>query len=91
VSNEVDWTEGLCTQTDPDIFFPELGDGDSSYAAKSVCASCALVTPCLMGAIERNEQFGIWGGANYKTRRRIIRGEITIQFHIKDLSKHKKG
>jgi WhiB family redox-sensing transcriptional regulator len=91
VSNEIDWTEGLCTQTDPDIFFPELGDGTGAYAAKTVCASCKLVVPCLTGAIERNEEFGIWGGANYTTRRRIIRGVITIPIHLKELSRHKKG
>jgi WhiB family redox-sensing transcriptional regulator len=31
-------------------------------AAKSICASCSLVEPCLDGALERREPWGVWGG-----------------------------
>lgn len=30
---------------------------------KDVCASCPVWRECVTGAVERNEQFGIWGGA----------------------------
>jgi WhiB family redox-sensing transcriptional regulator len=91
VSDEIDWTEGLCTQTDPEIFFPEFDSATNSAAAKSICASCDLVLPCLTGAIERREQFGIWGGANLVTRRQIIRGHKSITIHLAELAHHKKG
>jgi WhiB family redox-sensing transcriptional regulator len=90
-TNEIDWTEGLCTQTDPDIFFPEKGDHTTSHAAKSVCASCPLVVECLMGAIDRNEEFGIWGGSSYKNRLDIKKGRRSVAFHLIELGTYKKG
>ena len=30
--------------------------------AKSICAECALIEPCLEGAIARREPWGVWGG-----------------------------
>jgi WhiB family redox-sensing transcriptional regulator len=30
--------------------------------AKAICAECALIEPCLEGAIERREPWGVWGG-----------------------------
>jgi WhiB family redox-sensing transcriptional regulator len=89
--DEIDWTEGLCSETDPDIFFPEKGEHTSSHAAKRVCASCPLVVPCLTGALERNEEFGIWGGSSYKNRQNIRKGRITIEIHLAELSTYKKG
>ncbi|MEA2492731.1 MAG: WhiB family transcriptional regulator, redox-sensing transcriptional regulator, partial [Thermoleophilaceae bacterium] len=31
-------------------------------AAKQICAGCALIEPCLDGALERREPWGVWGG-----------------------------
>jgi len=30
--------------------------------AKQICATCPLVEPCLDGALERREPWGVWGG-----------------------------
>jgi hypothetical protein len=30
--------------------------------AKSICQTCSLIEPCLEGAIDRREPWGIWGG-----------------------------
>ena len=30
--------------------------------AKSLCATCPVISPCLKGAIEREEPCGVWGG-----------------------------
>lgn len=30
--------------------------------AKAVCRSCGLQSECLLGAIERQEAYGVWGG-----------------------------
>lgn len=30
--------------------------------AKAICGKCGLATPCLAGALERAEVYGVWGG-----------------------------
>jgi WhiB family transcriptional regulator, redox-sensing transcriptional regulator len=30
--------------------------------AKRICATCAHIAPCLAGALERREPWGVWGG-----------------------------
>ena len=30
--------------------------------AKEICSTCPLIAPCLDGAIERHEPWGVWGG-----------------------------
>ncbi len=43
-----------------DLFFSEeVGD---IIAAKRICAECAVIAPCLEGAIRRREPCGVWGG-----------------------------
>ena len=43
-----------------DIFFSE--EIHEIAAVKQVCASCEVISPCLQGALERNEPCGVWGG-----------------------------
>lgn len=61
----------LCSQTDPEAFFPEKGG--ATAPAKAVCASCAVAAECLDWALENNERFGIWGGLSERERRRLAR------------------
>jgi WhiB family transcriptional regulator, redox-sensing transcriptional regulator len=62
-----EWTErALCTQADPEIFFPPKGDPGTE--AKQICASCPVREECLTYAIEADEKFGIWGGLNRAAR-----------------------
>lgn len=30
--------------------------------AKGICSTCPLIEPCLDGALERHEPWGVWGG-----------------------------
>ena len=30
--------------------------------AKAICLTCPLIVPCLEGALERREPWGVWGG-----------------------------
>jgi WhiB family redox-sensing transcriptional regulator len=30
--------------------------------AKRICATCPVIEPCLSGALERREPWGVWGG-----------------------------
>ena len=60
---EASWQgEALCAvaATNSDVFFSE--ELQDIAAAKSICAECPVVAPCLEGAIERREPWGVWGG-----------------------------
>lgn len=61
--------QALCAQTDPEIFFPELGE--SSATARKVCWSCPVRRECLAYAIENNEPYGVWGGYASRARRAL--------------------
>jgi len=59
----VDWTVAACRDEDGslvDLFFSEQIDDIAK--AKSICISCPVVDPCLQGARERREPWGVWGG-----------------------------
>ncbi|HEX6518300.1 MAG TPA: WhiB family transcriptional regulator [Nocardioidaceae bacterium] len=66
---------GLCTQTDPEIFFPDRGD--NSHDARQVCGICPVRALCLEWALALPEQYGIWGGTTESERRRIRRARAT--------------
>ena len=68
-----DWHErGLCRQTDPEIFYPEKGQGGSSLRqARRICARCEVKPECRAYAIEHAEPYGVWGGTSESERRRI--------------------
>lgn len=74
---EPDWREprwqdlSLCSQTDPEAFFPEKGG--STREAKKVCRGCEVRAECLEYALERDEKYGIWGGLSERERRRLKR------------------
>lgn len=57
---------------------PELADtffsdepGDIGVA-KRVCASCACASRCLEGALDRREQYGVWGGQLFVAGRVLL-------------------
>lgn len=50
----------LACRDDPELFFAESPD-DVEYA-KSLCQDCPIRRPCLAGALERREPWGVWGG-----------------------------
>lgn len=60
----------VCSETDPEIFFPEKGG--STREAKSLCNnSCDLTDECLTHAVQVGERFGIWGGKSERERRKL--------------------
>ncbi|WP_248240676.1 WhiB family transcriptional regulator [Microbacterium kunmingense] len=66
------WTQdALCSQVDPEPFFPEKGG--STKEAKSICADCEVVAECLEYALRNDERFGIWGGKSERERRALKR------------------
>lgn len=64
--------DGLCSQVDADMFFPEKGG--STKEAKSICARCEVREECLSYAMANDERFGIWGGYSERERRKLKRG-----------------
>jgi len=64
-------TDALCSQTDPEAFFPEKGG--STRDAKRVCTTCDVRTECLEYALQNDERFGIWGGLSERERRKLKR------------------
>ncbi|WP_127472808.1 WhiB family transcriptional regulator [Microbacterium sulfonylureivorans] len=70
--NPLSWqTDALCSQTDPEAFFPEKGG--STRDAKRVCGSCDVRGECLEYALQNDERFGIWGGLSERERRKLKR------------------
>jgi WhiB family redox-sensing transcriptional regulator len=59
----------LCSQTDPEAFFPEKGG--STRDAKKVCVGCEVKAQCLEYALRNDERFGIWGGLSERERRKL--------------------
>jgi WhiB family redox-sensing transcriptional regulator len=57
------WADARCsdgTGSMTALFFSE--QIDDIGRAKAICALCPMVEPCLEGAIERREPWGVWGG-----------------------------
>jgi WhiB family redox-sensing transcriptional regulator len=67
-----EWQErALCSQTDPEAFFPEKGG--STREAKRICGRCDVKAECLEYALGHDERFGIWGGLSERERRKLKR------------------
>src|SRR5215475_3100444 len=65
-----EWQErSLCSQTDPEAFFPEKGG--STREAKRICSRCEVRDECLEYALAHDERFGIWGGLSERERRKL--------------------
>jgi WhiB family redox-sensing transcriptional regulator len=72
LGNAPEWQErALCSQTDPEAFFPEKGG--STREAKRICSRCEVKTECLEYALGHDERFGIWGGLSERERRKLKR------------------
>ena len=57
-----------CSQTDPEIFFPEVDTSrDVIKTAKNICNSCEFKEPCIEYAII-TFSVGIWGGTTDRER-----------------------
>jgi WhiB family redox-sensing transcriptional regulator len=62
-----------CTDSSPELFFPDKGDGQIAGHAKKICAGCPSRLPCLEYALAAEEWFGVWGGTTSGERRVIVR------------------
>lgn len=61
-----------CDSVDPEVMFPDeelTNFHPDVQAAKRVCLGCSARFECLQNAMDRNEEFGVWGGLTPKERR----------------------
>jgi WhiB family redox-sensing transcriptional regulator len=72
---EPDWqAEALCadgTGALVELFFSE--QLDDIAAAKAFCLGCPVKDPCLDGALQRREPWGVWGGELF------VNGKVVAQ------------
>ena len=70
-----DWMlEGICRETDPELFFPEGSGVHHGLTARKLCRSCPVQSTCFDFAMD-NMEIGIWGGTNERERA-FLRKEI---------------
>ncbi|MFZ4516969.1 MAG: WhiB family transcriptional regulator [Microthrixaceae bacterium] len=60
----------LCRDVDTALFFSD--DVDEIGDAKRICLACPVRTDCLDAAVERGEQYGIWGGHLFVAGRIVL-------------------
>ena len=64
----------LCSQVDPELFFPEdYDDFRAVHSAKQVCSECPLTTACLNYALSNPELEGVWGATTPRERKNMRR------------------
>lgn len=67
-----DWQrDAACRTADVEVFF--RSPGYAADEAKAICRRCPVQSECLEYALEERINFGIWGGATERDRRRIRR------------------
>ncbi len=66
-----------CNGLPTEWFFPERDTGVDNHGAraKAACRGCPVREACLMAALDRNEEHGIWGGAGEQRRRTLRRAQ----------------
>ena len=62
----------LCTQVDPELFYP--APGSTAAPAKRVCRQCPVADACLAYALEHDERWGVWGGLSERQREKLRTG-----------------
>lgn len=66
-----DWRDHAACKGLTSLMYP--ADGEWSRDAKRVCTACVVRQPCLDYALDNGERFGVWGGADIRDRRVIVR------------------
>lgn len=79
MTTRTDEPKPACWGMNPELFFPP-GDGTRAARlqieeAKAVCRGCPLRVDCLTGALQRREEYGVFGGMSETERRNITRAQ----------------
>jgi WhiB family transcriptional regulator, redox-sensing transcriptional regulator len=63
--------DARCLETDPDLFFPVMGDYIASQKAREICSVCPVVAQCALLGLEFD--YGIFGGLTPTDRHKKAR------------------
>ena len=69
----------ICTDMDPEIFFPRTGDLAGIDYARQICAHCPVIQECLEMALEaeygtcKDSRAGVFGGLSASQRYNLYR------------------
>lgn len=71
-NTDIFWEDRAACKDAPDYedFYSTIPNQQKAIIAK-YCANCAVKNECLEYAIANNEHFGIWGGMNEASRRKL--------------------
>lgn len=59
----INWTDAGCATGDARLLHLFFSEEQAEIAeAKALCQTCPLKVPCVRGALERGEPWGVWGG-----------------------------
>jgi hypothetical protein len=78
-SGDQEWAQWAeCAKPGAAPHFPADGDDAGIQAAKDNCRTCPVLIECLKDALNRGEQWGIWGGLT-PAERTAIQRNVTRQ------------
>lgn len=61
------WNRAICSDLEPDIFFPNAGRPPKNPEYKTICGNCPIQHFCLEYGIVHEEE-GVWGGQTKSER-----------------------
>lgn len=71
MTDNYEWlNDARCAAQDCDALYEQ---GAIQKEARVVCAECRVRMECLIDALNRRENFGVWGGLNERERRAILK------------------
>lgn len=71
MSDKYDWlNQARCAAQECDGLYEQ---GAIQREARLICAECRVRIECLSDALDRRENFGVWGGLNERERRAILK------------------
>ncbi len=75
--SEIDWPkEAKCYILNVDMF-PRSAD-EQRYVAEGICFSCRVRRDCLVEALNRREDHGVWGGMTERERRKLLKNHPNV-------------
>lgn len=66
IAAQPDLSGAPCTQVDPEVFFPKLGE--SAQKARAICRDCPVRAECLEWSLGGYHPYGVLGGHTAKER-----------------------
>lgn len=77
-----DWIiNARCRQGDPEALFVR---GAQQRQAVVICRPCPVLEQCRAEALDKQEQFGVWGGLTERQRRALLRQNP----HVENWAEH---